>query len=160
MSDIIKLDMTDIEDTQLGIFQTDFELTSYEDDADIILAAARVEYIGDFPYRVEDGDLTVTDSGVVNGTVYILLKDDGDGTASAYVSTKAGDYDPNKGGYYVNDASPDDGAKVLFQMKKDTGPIYSYKARRWPSNPGGEIVSARHGLYNLDQRITIWSLIF
>jgi len=154
-ADIIKLDLTDVEDATQGNYQVPFELTSNADDANIILAAGRVEYLGEFPYRVEGGDLTVTDNTGATGIRYIHIKEDGDGTASAYVDTNAGTYDPNKGGFYHTD-----GALVLYQMIKSAGPIYSRKARRWPNDPGGEIEKARQGSVDLDERITAWTLAF
>lgn len=154
-ADIIKIDLTDVEDATQGNYQVPFELTSWADDANIILASGRVEYLGEFPYRVEGGDLTVVDATGATGNRYIHIKEDGDGTASAYVSVNAGTYDPNKGGFYHTD-----GAKVLYQMIKDTGPIYSKKATRWPNDPGGEIVNAREGYFELKESIKIQALIF
>jgi hypothetical protein len=160
MADIIRIDFADSQDTLQGLNQNIFEFTSWGDDASIVLAAGRTEDIGGAQYRVEQGDLTITDSGVANGTVYVLVIEDGDGTASAYVSTKSGTYDGDKSGFYVNDASADNGAKVLFQMEKSAGPIYSRKARRWPNFPGGELENARLGYRDIDERINVWSLIF
>lgn len=154
MADIIKLNLTNVNDYISGAIRRGFELVSWADDASIVLAAGRVETVGEFFYQVQDGDLTITDA-VGNGTVYVHIKDEGDGTALAYLSTAGGTYDANKGGYYHTD-----GALVLFQMKKSTGPIYSRKARRWPNWPGGEIEKARQSELDLDTRIAIWSLIF
>ena len=159
-ADIIKLDTATVNDYVSGAIRTGFELTSWADDANIILGSGRVETVGEYFYQVQGGDLTITDGGVANGTVYVLILDDGDGTASAYVSTKSGTWDPNKGGYYINDASADDGALVLYQMVKSAGPIYSKKTRKWANVPGGEIENARQGALDLDERITVWSLIF
>ena len=125
-ADIEILPLTTVNEYVEGAIQNlpQFQLLSYADDASIILAAGPTEEVGGFYYRVTGGDLAVTDA-VGNGTVYIHIKDDGDGTASAYLSVNAGTYDPNKGGYYHTD-----GAKVIFKMDKTTGPIYSNKTRR------------------------------
>ncbi len=154
MADIIKIDLTDVEDATQGNYQVPFELVSWVDDGSLVLGSGRVEYLGEFPYRVEGGNLAITDA-VGNGTVYVHIKEDGDGTASVYLSTAAGTYDPDKGGCYHTD-----GALVLFQMIKSTGPIYSRKARRWPNDPGGEIVNARKTYMDLDNRINISAIIF
>jgi hypothetical protein len=129
MADIIKLDLTQVNQYTAGAIQQPFELTDYDDSATIELASGRTEEVGGALYRVESGDLTITDGGVANGDVYVLILDDGDDTASAYLSTKSGTFDPNKGGYYINDASGDNGAKVVFKMTKFTGPIYRNKVR-------------------------------
>ena len=160
-ADIIKLDLAQVNDYISGAIRRGFELVSWADDSSIVLASGRVETVGEYFYQVQGGDLTITDSGIANGTVYCLIKDDGDGTASAYMSTKSGTYDPNKGGYYISDASGDDGAKVLFQMIKSSSPsVYSRKARTWPNWPGGELEKARNSFIDVDERITAWALIF
>ncbi|NIU83405.1 MAG: hypothetical protein GWN64_07980 [Candidatus Thorarchaeota archaeon] len=156
MADINKIDLTDIEDTLKGSFESvvGFQLTDYGINGTLALASGRTEEIGGFTYRVEGGDLIITDpGGIPNGYVYVLIQDDGDDTASAYLSTKGGTWDPNKGGYYVNDASPDNGARVLFKAIKDTGPIYSAKGRI-----SGKIVSDR--LDDDDERSLLFALIF
>lgn len=129
MADIIKVDLTDVQDTLQGTYQQSFELTDYTDSATISLASGCTESLGDDIYRVESGDLTITDDGLSDGTVYVLVLDDGDGTASAYLSTKGGTFDPNKRGYFINDASADDGAKVVFTMSKYSG-VYYGKTKR------------------------------
>lgn len=130
-ADIIKLDTTQVNDYVSGALsnQKGFQLTDYADSATIELASGRTEEIGEYFYQVQGGDFTITDSGLSNGDVYVLILDDGDGTASAYLSTKSGTWDPNKGGFYVNDGSGDDGAKVIMKMIKSTGPIYSAKGQ-------------------------------
>lgn len=154
-ADIIKLDLTDVQDYIQGAIQTPFHLTSYADGSTIVLASGRVEELGGYFYRVEGGDLTITDGGVANGTVYVHIKDDGDGTASAYLATAAGTWDPNKGGYYHTD-----GAKVVFQMEKAAGPVYNNRVRWWPNSPGAEIENARIGLYELKDAILAQAIIF
>ena len=124
MADIIKIDLTDVQDTLQGTFQRDFELTDYTDSPIIELAAGTVEEVGGFIYRVEGGDIVVADSGVINGTVYIEVSDDGDGTASAEVSATSGTWDPNLRGYYKPT-----GEKTIFAMVKSAGPTYSDKFR-------------------------------
>jgi len=151
MADIIKLDMTNVADTQLGVFQTtpgQFELTDYTNNGTLELAAARVEYIGEFPYRVESGDLAITDGlGASAGLIYVHVKDDGDGTASAYTDTNKGTFDPNKGGWYHVD-----GAKVVFKMTK-TSSVYYNKGRMT-----NKIVDAR--LDDDTEQALLFSLIF
>lgn len=127
-ADIIKLDLTDVNQYIAGAIQLDFFLTTFASDGNIILASGRVEEVGGFFYRVEGGDLTVSDSGIANGDVSIIIIDDGDGTATAKVSDEFGVEDSNKGGFYIN-GGPDDGAKVIFAMTKATGPIYSNRGR-------------------------------
>lgn len=155
---INKLDFTDLQDSQKGTFQFPVEMDSYVDGDTIALAAGTVEYLGEFPYRVESGDQTITDSGVAVGAVYVLMLDTAaTGVALAYVSTKAGTWDPNKKGYYVNDATADDGAKVVFRMvKAGSTPIYSKRIR----TRNDEVSKARDGQDELNDNITIKALIF
>jgi hypothetical protein len=107
-----------------------FHLTDYTDGSTTLkLAGGRVENLGSFWYKVNDGDYTIDISAVSgDGTYYVLVLDDGTGEADAYLSTKAGTWDANLGGYYVNDASADDGAKVIMVMSKD-GSNYRGKVR-------------------------------
>ena len=135
-ADIVKLDLTDVNDYIEGAITNPFQLTTLEDSSSLVLASGRVEKAGNFYYQVTGGDLTVTDSGVAAGEVYILLLDDGDGTATAYLSTKNGEWDANLGGYYINDASGDDGAKVIFGAYKANS-FYSGVYRM----PNGEMTS-------------------
>ncbi|GAG91977.1 unnamed protein product, partial [marine sediment metagenome] len=87
----------------------------------------RVEEVGGFFYRVEGGDLAITD-GVANDIkAYIHIKDDGVGGADAFLSVNSGVWDANKGGYYHTD-----GAKVIMALYKATGPIYSKRGRMLP----------------------------
>jgi hypothetical protein len=140
-ADIIKFDLTDVQNTLQGVFQMPFELTSYDDGGTIDVGSGRVEMIGGYPFRVEGGDLEITDSGVAAGNVYVLIRDEGDDTAVAYLSTKAGVWNPNLGGYYIDDGSADDGAKVLFKMIKEASPTsYTYRSRMWT---GDEVNKAR-----------------
>lgn len=125
-ADIIKLSDTLVNQYLAGARQTPFELTNdYQDDGTIDLASGRVEEIGGSYYRVEGGSLSITD-GIGNGlNAYVHIKDDGDGTASAYLSIIAGLWDEDKGGYYHTD-----GAKVVFQLEKVTSSNYLHKTRR------------------------------
>jgi hypothetical protein len=126
MADINKIDLTQVNDSLEGVYEAvdKFFLTDYTDSATIALASGRVENIGGVPYRVEDGSVTITDSGVANGDVYVHITEDGDGTASATISATAGTLNEAKGGYYSGSS------KVVFAMTKSTGPIYSSKVRR------------------------------
>jgi hypothetical protein len=123
-ADIIKIDLTDVQDTLQATFQRDFELTTYADGSTITLASGTVEEVGGYLYRVEGGDLAITDGGVANGTVYVEISDDGDGTGTAELSTTAGTWDPNLRGYYKVT-----GEKTIFAMTKAAGPVYSNRGR-------------------------------
>jgi hypothetical protein len=125
MSTIRRIDLTDVGDTLQGTQTTVFELISYDDGllTTVQLAGGRAEEMGGQVYRVESGDYQVTDSGLANGVVYVHLKDNGDGTASAYLDLNEGTYDGNKGGYYHTD-----GAKVIHRMIKN-GTAYNQRKR-------------------------------
>ena len=122
MATIDKIPLTNAESLNLlqGTSTTPFQLTDYEDGtSSLAVAGGRTEEIGGYLYSVNDGDYLIdTTAAVVNGIYYVLVKDDGTGSADAYLSTKAGTWDSNKGGYYVNDESADDGAKVVIAVFK------------------------------------------
>ena len=99
MADINKIDLTDVQDSQKGLYQLGFELTSYVNGTTIELEASRSEYIGQSPYRVEDGNLPVTGSPS-DGAVYLYITEDGDDTASATLSNTVPTYSPTNGGFY------------------------------------------------------------
>ena len=157
MADIVKLDMTDIPDTQQGIYQAfpnQMELTDYNNNGTVDLASSRVEYLGEFPYRIEGGDIVLTGGGLSDGVVYLIIKEDGDGTATASLTDEVVDdtnWNSDKGGYYIN-SGPNDGAKVVFKMVK-TGASYSSKGRMT-----GKVVDDR--LDNDTERALLYSLIF
>lgn len=160
MADIIKLSLTSVQDYIQGALQNPFFLTDYSNSATLTLASGRVEEAGGYFYRVEGGDLAITDGlGVTYGDVYVHLKDDGDGTASAYLSTVAptmSNWDANKGGYYHTD-----GAKIIMHMVRAAGPTYSDKARldkpSFRSNDRIQIFTASGTWYKPDwvQRVKV-----
>lgn len=122
MSVIRKIDLATGNELNVleGTYQVPFALTSFADDSSLILAAGRSEVIGDYLYRVEEGNFSVTDSAA-NGDAYLYLADLGDGTASAILTNDVPTFDPLRGGYY-NGLS-----RAIMFCIKSTGPIYSYK---------------------------------
>ena len=92
------------------------------------LAGGRSEGIGDFFYKVNDGSFTIDVSAVSgNGEYFVLVLEGGSGTATAYLSSKGGTWISSKGGYYIDDASGDDGAKVILSVHYENG---DYVGRR------------------------------
>ena len=122
MADINKIDLTDVQDTLQGTFQMHFQLTTMADGGSLALSAGRTEEVGSYLYRVEGGNVTVTDSGAAEGTVYVYINDDGDGTASATVSDTAPTYSGTKGGFYSGTA------KAIYVMTK-SGSSYNNRMR-------------------------------
>jgi len=99
MADIVRVDLTDVQDTLQGSYTWGFELTDENDNSILALAAGRTENILGSLYRVEDGDLAIGDPGVDN-TYYVYVSEDGDGTATAFLSTSIPNYSPQNGGFY------------------------------------------------------------
>ena len=99
MADIIRVDLTNVQDTLQGSYTWGFELVNYANGSSLSLAAGRTENIGGTLYRVEDGDLAIPAPGS-DDTWYVYITEDGDGTATASVSTTVPTFNPNNGGYY------------------------------------------------------------
>lgn len=121
MADIEILDLTDPQDTLQSAIKAQFKLTSYADDTTITLIAGMAEEVSSALYRVIDGDLAVTDSAS-NGSAYIYLSDDGDGTGTAELLNTVPTYDSVRGGFYSS------GKKAIFFLRKN-GSTYYNKTR-------------------------------
>ena len=158
MATIDKIPLTNAESLNLlqGTSTTPFQLTDYADGATALsLAGGRTEEIGGYLYAVNDGDYAISETGVTDDTqYYVLVKDDGTGSADAYLSTKGGTFDPNKGGYYVNDATADDGAKVIASAYRGTA-TWEQKSRvvNVEAAKGSFTQGVKTGTYFLRQEI-------
>jgi len=117
-------------------FKTNFELINkYDGDiTTLILSDGRTEEINGKFFIIENGDYQVTDSGIADGTVFIHIKDNLDGTGSSFVSALSGTYNANKGGWYNGND------KVIYSMTK-SGTNYSNKGKMLKPNNIGQIIS-------------------
>ena len=124
MSDIRKILTTSVSETLIGTYSQRFELTDYTDSTStLFLAASRYESIGGFLYVIENGDYEIdVTAAVSDGTWYVHVKDGGSGTATAYLDSNKGTFDPNLGGFYYT------GAKVVYQITK-SGTSWTNKGR-------------------------------
>jgi len=101
MADIIRIDLTVVQDSQKALYQLGLELTDYSNGTTITLEASRTVFIGQSPYRVDSGTLLVPDpGGLSNGAVFLYVTEDGDGTATATLSNTVPTYSTIDGGYY------------------------------------------------------------
>jgi len=118
---INKIDLTDVQNTQQGLFQEGFELTDYSNGSSIVLKAGRVEYVNGYPYRVEGGDETVTGSPS-DGAVYLYIDGSGVDTTTALLSNTAPTWSSQYGGFYNGDD------KAIFVFTK-SGSSYNDRYR-------------------------------
>tara|TARA_R100001198_G_scaffold97046_1_gene91640 strand:+ start:4840 stop:5685 length:846 start_codon:yes stop_codon:yes gene_type:complete len=118
---INKIDLTDVQNTQQGLFQEGFELTDYSNGSSIVLKAGRVEYVNGYPYRVEGGDETVTGSPS-DGAVYLYIDGSGVDTTTALLSNIAPTWSSQYGGFYNGDD------KAIFVFTK-SGSSYNDRYR-------------------------------
>ena len=128
MSTIDKIDLTDANslDYLSSNVTTPFQLTDYTDGTSTLeLAGGRSEGIGNYLYEVNDGDFTIiTAAASSDGTWYVhVLDGGGGGIATAYLSSIAGTWDANLGGYYYS------GAKVIMSVEK-SGSNWNGRVRR------------------------------
>lgn len=116
MADILKVDYTNLTDTLIAISRQPFQLSSYVDGAGpLYVASSTVEEIGGNLYIVDGGNVQITDSGIPDGDAFIFLSEDGDGTASLFLSATNGSWDSQKSGIYSGPS------KFIGQMVKDSG---------------------------------------
>lgn len=118
MPDITIINATDVQNTLQGSFKPGFKLTSYADDSTVTIISGTYEEVGSQLYRVDGGDLAVTDSAS-NGNAYLYLSDDGDGTGTAELLNTVPTYDSIRGGFYSS------AKKAILFLRKNGSTYYN-----------------------------------
>lgn len=110
--------ISDVQNYLKGNLAFPFDISDLETDT-LQLSAGRTDKINDNFYRIEGGNLAVTDSAS-NGISYIYIDENGDGTASAELLNTVPVFSVAKGGFYSGNK------KAVVKLVK-TGAVYTDK---------------------------------